>query len=304
VKRRVLTVALAMLLAVLGTGGVLAYVRQADNRALAGQKAVSVLVAGQLIPSGTTVAAALRDGMLTSQKLPAASLPSDAMSSVPAGESALVLSADVQPGQLLLRPMLVTAAQVTSGGLGIPAGMVAVTIDLCLPAAVAGNVKAGSQVEVFDTYGPKASALTANCSQSHEQQDYGDVRTQLVLPRVQVLSIGPATASTSGTSATGTSSGTSQTSAASSTDVLVTVAVSPASAGRLIQLTETGLPYLALLTGASQTRVTTRFVPPSGPPPGQRPSGQRSGHRRSGSRSPGQQPPATSPSATPPSATP
>ena len=114
-KRRVLTVALAMLLAVLGTGGVLAYVSQANNRALAGQKAVSVLVAGKLIPSGTTVAAALRDGLLTSQKLPAAALPSDAMSSIPPRLSALVLSAAVQQGQLLLRPMLVTAAQVTSG---------------------------------------------------------------------------------------------------------------------------------------------------------------------------------------------
>ena len=61
------------------------------------------------------------------------------------------MSADVQPGQLLLRPMLVTAVQATSG-LGDPAGMVAVTIKLCLPEAVAGNIKAGSQVEVFDTY--------------------------------------------------------------------------------------------------------------------------------------------------------
>ena len=50
--------------------------------------------------------------------------------------------------------MLVTAAQETSG-LPIPSGMVAVTIKLCLPEAVAGNIKAGSQVEVFDTYAPK-----------------------------------------------------------------------------------------------------------------------------------------------------
>lgn len=272
VKRRVLTVALAMLLAVLGTGGVLAYVRQADNRALAGQKAVSVLVAGKLIPSGTTAAAALRDGLLTSQKLPAAALPADAMSSIPPRMSALVLSADVQQGQLLLRPMLVTAAQVTSG-LPIPAGMVAVTVSLCLPEAVAGYVKAGSEVEVFSTYGPKASTLTAQpyCTPPHEQQDYGDVHTRMVLPRVQVLSVGPAAASTSGASSMSGSS-TSGSSAASSTDTLVTVAVSQASAGRLILLTETGLPYLALLTGPSQTSVDTRFVPPSGPLSGKRPS--------------------------------
>lgn len=255
-KRRVLTVALAVLLAMVGTAGVLAYVRQADNRALAGQQAVSVLVAGKLIPSGTTAAAALRDGLLTSQKLPSASVPPDAMRSIPAGLSALVLNADVQRGQLLLRPMLVTAVQVTSG-LGIPAGMVAVTINLCLPEAVAGNIKAGSQVEVFDTYGPKATTLSAgsSCSPPQGQQDYGDVRTRVVLPRAQVLSVGPAAASTSGTSSS------------SSTTMLLTVAVSQANAGRLILVAETGLPYLALLTGASQTSVDNRVLPP----PGRRP---------------------------------
>jgi pilus assembly protein CpaB len=305
VKRRVLTVALALLLAVVGTGGVLAYVRQANNRALAGQKAVSVLVAGKLIPSGTTVAAAFRDGLLTSQKLPAAALPSDAMSSIPPSMSGLVLSADVQQGQLLLRPMLVTAAEVTSG-LPIPAGMVAVTVNLCLPEAVAGYVRAGSEVEVFSTYGPKATSLTAtsNCTPPHGQQDYGDVQTRVVLPRLHVLSVGPAAASTSGSSATSGSSmsgsSTSGSSAASSADTLVTVAVSQANAGRLILLAETGLPYLALLTGSAQTSVDTKYVPPSGPPSGQRPSARRPSARRPS----GNGLPATSPSATPPPATP
>jgi pilus assembly protein CpaB len=38
VKRRILTIGLAVLLAVLGTAGVLAYVHQANVRALAGQR--------------------------------------------------------------------------------------------------------------------------------------------------------------------------------------------------------------------------------------------------------------------------
>ena len=264
-KRRVLTVGLALLLATLGTVGVLAYVRQADNRAIAGQRAVEVLVAGKLIPSGTAAGAALRDGLLTIQRLPAASVPADALGSVAPGLGGLVLSADLQPGQLLLRPMLVTAAQETSG-LPIPSGMVAVTVNLCLPEAVAGNIKAGSEVEVFDTYGPKATLLTAgaNCSLPHDQQDYGDVRTRVVLPRVQVLSVGAAGASASATSS---SSSSSASSSSSSSAVLVTVAVSQAGAGRLILLTETGLPYLALLTGSAQTSVDTSLRPPGQRPP-------------------------------------
>jgi len=47
------------------------------------------------------------------------------------------------------------------------------------------------------------------------------------------------------------------------------VAVSQANAERLIQLTVTGLPYLALLTASSQTSVDNSVGPPrvASPPP-------------------------------------
>ena len=51
-KRRALTIALAVLLAVLGTVGVLAYVNEANARALAGQQAVTVLIAPPGHPGG------------------------------------------------------------------------------------------------------------------------------------------------------------------------------------------------------------------------------------------------------------
>ncbi len=73
-KRRVVTVALAIVLALVGTGLVLAYVNQANTRALAGQKAVTVLVAQQLIPAGTSASTAESQGLLHSQTLPAKSV--------------------------------------------------------------------------------------------------------------------------------------------------------------------------------------------------------------------------------------
>ena len=250
-KRRVLTVMLAVLLAVLGTVGVLAYVHQADARAVAGMRSVTTLVAQQQIPAGTSASAALSAGLLSSQTLPASSVPSDAIHSITPGLGALVVSADVQPGQLLLRPMLVTAAQVTgAGALAIPKGMVAVTVPFCLPEAVAGYVHPGLQVAVFDTYSSKA--LSADCSGSHQQQT--GVHTRLVLPRVEVLSVGPAAAQSAST-ANSTALSASQASPGTSTQgpVLVTFAVNQADAERLILLNESGLPYLALLTGSSQT---------------------------------------------------
>jgi pilus assembly protein CpaB len=249
-----LTIAVAVVLAGLGTVLVLAYVHQANTRAVNGLKAVDVIVAQGAIPSGTQVSEAMRDGLLGSQKLPAASVPADAVHSITPDLAGLVTSAAVQSGQLLLRPMLVTSTQVT-GGVAIPRGMVAVTIQICLPEAVAGYITAGSEVAVFDTYGTKSLNVQETCNASHQVQAVGAVHTTLVLPKVEVLSVGPAPASAQGTSSGSTDAfaGGSASTAASQGAVLVTVAVRQADAERLILLDEAGLPYLALLTPTSQT---------------------------------------------------
>ena len=254
-KRRILTIAAAILLAALGTVSVLAYVHQANTRAVNGLKAVSVLVAQGAIPAGTPAGQALRDGLLDSQKLPVASVPTDAVRVITPDLAGLVTSAPVQSGQLLLRPMLVAATQVT-GGVAIPRGMVAVTIQMCLPEAVAGYVTAGSEVAVFDTFGSKNLNVQETCNGSHQAQAAGAVHTAIVLPKVEVLSVGPAPASASSGGAL--TSGSAST--ASQGTVLVTLAVRQADAERLIQLDEAGLPYLALLTPTSQTGFDTAPV--------------------------------------------
>lgn len=269
-KRRVLTVMLAVLLALVGTGGVLIYVHQANTRAVAGQKAVTVLVAGGLISAGTSAGTALQGGLLTSQTLPASSVPTDAVRSLTPGLSSLVMSADLQPGQLLLRPMLVAPAQVT-GALAIPSGMIAVSIMLCVPEATAGYVHAGSQVAVFDTFvrGAKGQLTAgAGCQGQHTQQDFGTAHTRMVVPKAEVISVGTAAANAQASTQSGSqnsgvlnqnNSGTSNTSGQST--VLVTLAVSQTDAERLILVSQTGLPYLALLSGSSRTGLDATLAP-------------------------------------------
>jgi len=249
-KHRGLSIALAVLLAVLGTVGVLVYVGHANARAVAGQKAITVLVADKLIPSGTSASDAQRQGLLGSEKLPAASVPTNAVTVVTADLSALVTSSDVQPGQLLLRPMLVTQTQVT-GGLAIPAGMVAVSILFCVPEAVAGNVHPGSQVAVFDTIVSGSSTMTAQsaCSGPHQWLAGDTARTRLVLPNVKVLTVGQASGSSGGSSSGGALSGNG--SSNSQNLQLVTVAVNQHDAAQLIVLTQDSLPYLALVNNSS-----------------------------------------------------
>ena len=274
-KRRVLTVTLAVLLAVLGTAGVLAYVHKADSRALAGMQSVNTLVAQGQIPVGTSANSAQQAGLLRSETLPASSVPANAVRSITPDLGSLVMSAQVQPGQLLLRPMLVTSAQATAtGALAIPMGMIAITIPLCLPEAVAAYVQPGSQVAVFDTYATKKASLQESCSESgvsHQAEGPGGIVTRIVLPRVLVLATGQGAGggatgtSTSTTASSGPFSHNSQADPSSSAptgSVLVTVAVTQANAERLILITRAGLPYLALLTSSSQTGFETGRLQP------------------------------------------
>jgi pilus assembly protein CpaB len=242
-KRRALTIALAVLLAVLGTVGVLAYVSKANARALAGQQAVTVLIARQVIPAGTSAAAAQAQGLLGTERLPSASVPADALTAITPAISALVADADVQPGQLLLRPMLVTSVARTSG-LAIPHGMVAVALSFCVPEAVAGNLYPGSQVAVFQTTADGTANISggAACGGSHTFASSQNFRTSLVLPKVTVLTVGQGTRAQDGSaSSSSSSSGSGQNTG------LITVAVSQADASKLIALSVNGLPYLALL---------------------------------------------------------
>jgi pilus assembly protein CpaB len=261
-KRRGLTIALAVLLAILGTAGVYAYVNHASARALAGQKPVTVLMAKSLIPSGTSAADAQQQGLLGTETLPAASVPANALTSITPDLSSLVTDSNVQPGQLLLRPVFVTATQVTSG-LAIPSGMVAVAVMFCIPEAVAGNVHAGSQVAVFDTVAQSGSSASsggnAGACSGQRQQASGTATTKLILPRVTVLSVGSAAAN----SQSGTTSASTTTSNPQSGE-LVTLAVDQQDAERLIALTESGLPYLALVNGSSSLSVTTTGISAQG----------------------------------------
>src|SRR4051794_19326740 len=101
--RRIMPLLLALVLAGLGTAAVLVYVATADARALKGKKAVTVLLAAQRIPAGTT-AAQLRSGELLEQvQMPVDAVPPDALGAVESELDQLVLTADLAPRQMLLR---------------------------------------------------------------------------------------------------------------------------------------------------------------------------------------------------------
>jgi pilus assembly protein CpaB len=262
--RRIITIAAAVLLAVLGAVGVLDYVHQADQRAVSGMRAVNAYVATAQIPSGTSAAVAAREGLLVRQQFPASSVPADAVRSITPTLSGLVLTSSLAPGQMLLDPMLGASVQAASA-LPIPAGMVAVTLQFCVQQAVGNYITPGSQVAVFNTFvnGTRKSATGAACSQAGASAQAGaqSIQTRLVMSKVLVLAVGEGTA-TPPSSTTTTADGPATSSSASTpSTIYLTLAVSQADAERLIELGEGGSPYLALLTTASAAKADAPFQP-------------------------------------------
>lgn len=227
-KRSVLIIGLAVLLAAVGVVSVLYYVRQADARALAGKQAVRVLVAAERVPAGTTAAAAQAAGLLRAEAMPAESVPADALGRVGPEVAELVAGADIAPGQLVLRSLFV-AELPTASGLPIPDGKVAVTVALGVTQQVAGYVKPGATVAVFDTHGA-----------TNQTAADGEATTRVLLPEVEVLAVGPAPAGERQSTPNGPNG-----------QVMLTFAVDTAQAERLILGSQTGSLHLALLTADS-----------------------------------------------------
>ncbi|OJF11357.1 RcpC/CpaB family pilus assembly protein, partial [Couchioplanes caeruleus] len=188
-KRRLLAVLVAAVLAGVGCLAVVAYVRGADQRALAGREAVWVLVSTRRIPAGTTAAGIRGGGYTEKVAMPAGTVPGTALGEVDAKLDGLVLTADLLPSQLLLRGMFAEPSQVT-GGLAVPDGKLAVSVQVTAAARVAGYVRPGSRVAVFTTFtmreGRGRVPAGDGLSSGHEYNQ----ATRMLLPRVEVIAVG------------------------------------------------------------------------------------------------------------------
>jgi pilus assembly protein CpaB len=269
VRTRLLTITLAAVLALLGVVAILAYVRHANERAVNGLKAETVLVAAQAIPATTSLDQAQQQGWLTTEQVPVSSLNNPGnppVHSVTASNGHEVVSAGVTKGQVLLTNMLASSpAAITQGGgasLSLPQGDIAVTMEMCLDADVAGYVQPGSYIAVFDTYAI-GGVMQYTCT-SHQAPQGGKVGVAAVVPSVLVLSITPASQGTSSTSGQLAADGPSNDPAASvnsSGEVFVTLAATTqAEAENLILMTTAGDPTYGLLNKAGVPAIT-----PDGP---------------------------------------
>jgi len=236
-SRRILAIIVALVLAGLGTAGVLLYALSADERARAAiGNPTTVAVAAKPISAGTT-GAHIRDpaaNLVRLVTMPSTSVPDDALDRIPAEYDQLVVTSNIARGQILLKANFDKPTSVTSG-LQLPDKMVAAAFDADAVEQVAGYVQPGSDVAIVYTFTPA--------------DDKACKRTVVLLSRVEVVAVGipPAAGVTDG------SSGRTTTRSANQSQI-VTVAVSPEDMLRLNLARQTGTLYLALLTDAVDVR--------------------------------------------------
>lgn len=232
--RRTLLLIAALVVAALGTTLVFLYVNGVNDRALANQRPVRVLVAKSQISLGTTVEDAQAAAAFETKEISRDSAAPGALSSLSPVKGQVAL-ATIFPGEQILAAKFGQSGSTSS--LPIPEGKIAVSVQLGDPARVAGFLAPGSQVAVFLTIGDGRGAGGGPAA--------GPEETRLLLPRVEILATGETTVVPSTASAGGT-----QTESLPKT--LITLAVDQTQYQKVVYGSGHGQMYLGLLNGSSK----------------------------------------------------
>lgn len=208
------------ILGVVGGALVLAYVRDVESQASAADETVSVYVARQVIPAGTSGAGV--GGDTEAVEMPRRYAPDDALTDLETVGDRVALSR-LDEGEVLRQRDFGTSAT-TKGELAIPAGKEAMAVAVNLDGGVARYPQPGDRVNVFATF-----------------RDAGQGSTVRILSDVEVLAT---QASGSGGKVLGAGDG---------GQTVYLLAVSPDQAGRLVFGKTLGSIWLSLVPEGQQS---------------------------------------------------
>ena len=150
-NRRILGAVASLLLASLGTFVLIAFVRSAEDRAVAGEALVPVVVVKERIPAGTP--AGEIGGRVAVERVPAKVRSADAVDDVAALESR-VAAIDLLPGEQITATRFVNSEAVRPSGVSVPQGLLEVTVSLEPERAVGGVIRPGGTVGVLASFEP------------------------------------------------------------------------------------------------------------------------------------------------------
>lgn len=161
-KRRIIAVVAAVLLAAVGAVGIYTYVKGADQRAIAGQEPVKVLVVTKPVPKGTTPIQMAP--LVTSKILPRAAVVPGAVDSLSKVGEGLVVTTDLQPGEQVLSSRFADPTTLTTiKSAPVPKGLQELSLQLDSKRVLGAGLVPGDTVGVFLTVGqsPRKTHLVA-----------------------------------------------------------------------------------------------------------------------------------------------
>jgi pilus assembly protein CpaB len=234
-RRRLLAALAALVLAALGAVVLLAYVRGADARALAGVQTVDVLVVDRPVPEGTPGEELAE--LVRTERLPARAAVPGAVTDLDA-LAGRVATVDLQPGEQLLAARFAAPEDLSvPGTVAPPEGAAEVSLLLEPQRAVGGRLAAG------DTVGVHLSL---------------DGQTDVVLSRVLVTQVQGAPVAVADGEATDTASSGG---AAPSASLMVTLGLRPEAAEAVVFGMEHGTVWLSLEPEGVDTSGTEVLTP-------------------------------------------
>jgi pilus assembly protein CpaB len=246
--RRIGLIALAVVLALVGTIAVYGYAHNADKRAVAAARSVQVVMVDKAVPAGTSWSDAVKGDYLSQERVPVNSAPSQAIGSLQAAvPDDQVATAQIAAGQIVVRQMF-AKAQAATGILPIPEGKLAIAVSMSSSADVAGFVQPNSEVAIFIT--AKITKPDAGASPAPVAGALGGADlyvTKLLLPRVTVLATSQAAPADLNKASTASNN------SANGDNLLITLALTQQQAQQVILAQQTGQLYLGLLSDTSKT---------------------------------------------------
>lgn len=244
-RARGAVVVLAFLLAAAATGAVFMYTRNVRDDARAGEEMVRVIVAKDDIPAGLDLNDLISKGAFTSIEVPSSTVIQGAvvtLSELKDQETGAAILAGEQISGARLRG----EEEVGGGVLGIPAGFQALTMQIETSRAVGEVLRRGDHVTIYATFENagkfRASARQRTSQGGRQERVSGAVEsvpgmTVTLVADVEVLKM----------TRPGTAQGVGSGGSDRDPKVLVTMALQPKDAQRVIFAKERGTLYLSLL---------------------------------------------------------
>lgn len=242
-NRRILGIVAAVVLAAAGTFVLVSYVQGAERRALAGERTVEVLVAGAEIAKGT--AAQDLDGLVKLEQIPAKVQAQGSVTDLDDLDGK-VAAVDLLPGeQIVAARFLEPAVLAQQEAVEVPEGLQQLTVSLQPERAVGGQIRPGETVGFFASFAP----------------DVMPYSTSLTLHKVLVTNVQIASSSSAPPPASDEEPDSDRPRPAPAGQLLITLAVDPSSAEKIVFAAEHGTVWLSAQPASASEQGTTVKTP-------------------------------------------